>query len=216
MPKTVEEDVYEILQREIVSGALPCGEFLSQRKLGDLSGASVISVRAALRRLENEGLVENIPQWGVRIPADTPATVRDRYFMRETLELAAVRRIAGKLTNEQAGRLADLAVECDRLQGDDSKAVARFAESHLKLHLAIAAFSGSPLLEDALRRLNLRSMMLMNAQRGWGKLFDREPRHHQDLVNTLIEGDTRRAANAMRSHIRRGLQHELDALTNGQ
>lgn len=90
MPTTVEEQAYLSLRQEILGGELPAGEFLSQRKLAARSGVSVISVRGALRSLENEGLIENAPKWGVRIPQDTPATFTDRYFMRETLEVGLI------------------------------------------------------------------------------------------------------------------------------
>ena len=212
MPTTVEEQAYRSLRQAILRGDLPAGEFLSQRKLASLSGTSVISVRGALRRLENEGLIENVPRLGVRIPAETPETVADRYFMRETLEVAAVRRIAGKLDKVQTANLKKLARECDHIQGTDPAAVERFADAHMRLHLLIASCSGSPLLEESIRCLKLRGLMAMNAQRGWAQARDSGPRHHQDLVAVIVTGDTGRAVRAMSRHIRRGLRHELAAL----
>ena len=212
MPTTVEQQAYHALRKEILGGGFPAGEFLSQRKLAARSGASVISVRGALRTLENEGLIENVPQWGVRIPVDTPETIEDRYFMREVLEVAAVRRMAGKLDKIQIAQLKELARECDGIKGEDDAAVERFADAHMRLHLLIASCSGSALLEESLRRLKLRSLMALNAKRGWAQARDRSPRHHQDLIKILVAGDTPRAARAMARHVRRGLKHELQAL----
>jgi DNA-binding transcriptional MocR family regulator len=65
-PPTSEQQVTDRLRRHILAGELPVGEFLSQRKLAELAGTSVISVRGALRQLENEGLIENVPRAGVR------------------------------------------------------------------------------------------------------------------------------------------------------
>jgi DNA-binding transcriptional MocR family regulator len=61
--KTTVEKAYSILLSAIMENRLPRGEFLSQRKLADMTGASIISVREALKKLEHEGIVESIPRW---------------------------------------------------------------------------------------------------------------------------------------------------------
>lgn len=213
MPLTSEERVYDRLREQIFSGAFPTGEFLSQRMLASRTDASVVTVRAVLRRLENEGLIENVPRWGVRIPIDTAEDVKDRYFMRETLEVAAVRKIAGKLVREKARQLTELAKACDGIRGTDEEAIREFAEVHTKFHLQIARCAGSKLLEAFLKRLNLRSMMLMNANRGWARGRDRGGSYHQDLVKVIVSGDATRAIREMRRHIQRGLKNELEALS---
>lgn len=216
MPLTSEERTYESLREQILGGEFPRGEFLSQRMLAARTESSVVTVRAVLRRLENEGLLENVPRWGVRIPAESVEAIRDRYFMRETLEVAAVRRIAGKLDPGQASTLKSLAAECDSVPREGEEAVRRFAAVHAQLHLGIAGCAGSPLLKSFLRRINFRSMMLMNASRGWARGRDTGPTHHQDLVSAIVSGGAGNATREMRKHVRRGLTGELEALRSDQ
>ena len=112
---TSEQKVVEALRSQIMEGRLPVGEFLSQRKLANLTHSSVISVRGAVRQLENEGLVENVPRMGIRIPKETPAIIRDRYLIRHALETTAVERIFGTLSDEVQKQLLEMAAELDRL-----------------------------------------------------------------------------------------------------
>ncbi len=85
--KTSSEKAYQALLREILGGSLPKGEFLSQRMLAELADTSIISVREALKRLEYEYLLESVPKWGVRIPVETRARIKDLYGIREALEV---------------------------------------------------------------------------------------------------------------------------------
>jgi DNA-binding GntR family transcriptional regulator len=213
-PKTDEELAYERLRQAFVNGDLPIGEFLSQRKLAEIAGVSVITVRGALRMLERDGLVENVPRWGVRIPVETEARVRDRYFMRELLELAAVRRLASGDAECDPWLLRDLARRCDSMAGSgDPEDLAAFAQAHFDLHHAIAACSGSPLLVETLDRVFYRTMMLFDTRM---TLVDRDSYNvrHVPLVEDLLCGDPALAERSMRHHIETGLQYELEAVRN--
>lgn len=212
MPKTQEDIALERLRNAILDGDLPAGEFLSQRKLAGRVGAAVVTVRGALRRLENEGLIENVPRWGVRIPVETEDTVRDRYYLREILEGAAAQRIAGTLSENQAEQLLELARQCDEAEGEGEAAIQEFAARHQALHRFVAEASGSPLLQQTLERLFVRGAMVTNARRGWSQGRSREPEHHQRLAQTLIAGPAAAAGEAMQEHVRQGLQAELSTL----
>ncbi len=212
MPATQEDIVFAAMRDGILNGEVPVGAFLSQRKLADQFDTSLITLRAALRRLENNGLIENVPRWGVRIPEDTPEQTRDRYFVREVLELAALARMRRNMTEATAARLKELAEGCDQLGGTGDAAVRKFAEVHHALHRFIVVRADSPLLLEQFDRLMARSLMLSNARRGWAR-GDRDPDHHQQLVKDLLTLTPARAANALRAHIRRGLDNELAAIS---
>jgi DNA-binding GntR family transcriptional regulator len=212
-PVTEEQRVLDRLRALILAGALPQDEFLSQRKLALRAETSLVSLRGALRQLESEGLIQNVPRWGVRVPREGAQEIQDRYFMRETLEVAAVRRFAGCLEPAAARQLRALASACDAVGAlKDPDAVERFVQAHLAFHRHIGACSGSPLLMAFLSRLNNRTGMALNARRGWARGRDRAGQHHLALAQILIRGDADRAEAAMREHIRRGLNNELESL----
>lgn len=211
-PQTKEDLAYQGLKELIVLGELPRGTFLSQRMLAAKCGVNVVTVRGALRQLENDGLIENVPQWGVRIPEETEEAVRDRYFLREILEVAAVRRIVARRHEIDPAELTAKAAACDTLStepGDDYK---KYAERHYAFHQALTNLSGSPRLAEAYARLWMRTVMLWNAERGWHRGYDRSPRLHQDLTRAILEENEETAVAAMVEHIRHGLELELAAL----
>ncbi len=209
---TSEQHVTEQLRGHILAGELPVGEFLSQRKLAELAGASVISVRGALRRLENEGLVENVPRAGVRIPQDTPSSVRNRYLVRRALESAAVEQICGELSEEAKIALRNMAEQLDRLAKEHTETdTQQFARLHHNFHLLIAESTGNPLLVQMLKRVINPSLMMLNARRSWQQPSELH-QNHTALVKAVISGNKTDAVQAIQTHIEIGLKSELSAL----
>ncbi len=209
---TSEQQVAEQLRRHILAGELPVGEFLSQRKLAELAGTSVISVRGALRQLENEGLIENVPRMGVRIPQDTPSSVRDRYLVRSALEATAVQQICGKLDEKEKAALLEMAAELDRMAGEHTAETWRdFARLHQEFHLLIAESTDNPLLVQMLKRVINPSLMMLNAARSW-KTPSALEENHTDLARAILSGNPDDAVRDLREHIQVGLESELAAL----
>ena len=210
--KTKEQVAYERLMDLIVHGNLPENEFLSQRKLAARIDSTVTNVRAALRQLESDGLIENVPQWGVRIPVEDAKTLRDRYFVRETIEVAAVRRIVARKPAASAGEILSLAREADRISSNPDSDIAEFTPVHSLLHAKIVEAAGSPRLYRLYRKVQLRSRMVWNAQRGWLRGLDRSPGHHLSLAEAVLEGDEQAAVAATVRHIGNGLRNELEVI----
>ena len=165
MPLTNEETVFRALKTGIAAGVVPVGEFLSQRKLARQFDTSLITLRAALRRLEHHGLIENVPRWGVRIPEDTPEEVSDRYFVRETLETAALRRLLPRLDEDKKEHLLNLAASCDGIRGSGEAALRRFSDAHVTLHRRLVEYAESRILLEQYDRLMARNLMPANARR---------------------------------------------------
>ena len=123
-------------------------------------GATIVTLRSALRLLGNDGLIENVPKWGVRIPEETCKSISERYYVRELLEVGAAEKLRAHHTEEMIAELSAMAKECDQMMPDAPDAWRGFAEKHFHLHLRIAELTGNGLLAETLSRLNFRSMML--------------------------------------------------------
>ena len=64
----LKEQAYAALKERILTGAFPSGELLSERQLvAELGGMSKTPIRAALERLEADGLVRISPQQGILV-----------------------------------------------------------------------------------------------------------------------------------------------------
>ena len=215
---TSEEKTYYRLKEKILEGGFPVGKFLPQRSLAADVDATIVTLRSALRLLENDGLIENVPKWGVRIPEEDEASLRDRYFLREVLELGAVKRMLELYRSDDQVKslLLKLARDCDEMKPENPDSYREFAEKHIKLHHQIVEYTGSRLLVKEIERLNFRSMMLTNSSRGWLQCNDyRFTTHHSDLIMDLFTLPEAQALEAMRKHIRYGLELELNVIHLG-
>ena len=208
-PKTKEELAYEDLKELILAGQLPKDEFLSQRMLAQRVGTNITTVRTALRQLENDGLLENVPQWGVRIPVETEERLRDLYFMRELLEMGAVRRCVQNRDAVDVDLIMRKAKSCDALARKLPENVVAFSQAHFDFHLELAKQSGSELLVQNLNRVHFRSWLLWHDVRLWKR---RNLVDHEKLVNVIFSAGEDGAAEAIRGHIEGGLQAELAEL----
>lgn len=206
---TAEESAYQKIRTLILEQGLPVGEFLSQRMLAKEVGATVVPVREALRRLVADGLIESVPRWGVRIPVDSEEQICDRYFLRETLELAALRRVRERSNPAVIEQLRHQAQCCDDIAEHPDGDTRKFAQTHYAFHALFVELSGSPLLAEAVNRLNLRSLLWQNASRVWGQGIHRHGPYHQQLVEAIFVPDEVAALAALRAHIRVGMDFEL-------
>ena len=212
-PRTKEELAYEDLKVLILAGQLPKDEFLSQRMLAQRVGTNITTVRTALRQLENDGLLENVPQWGVRIPVETEERLRDLYFMRELLEMGAVRRCVQNRDAVDVDLVMEKAKRCDALARKLPENVVAFSQAHFDFHLELAKQSGSELLVQNLNRIHFRSWLLWHDVRLWKR---RNLVDHEKLVTVMFSTSEDDAAEAIRRHINGGLQAELAELRKVQ
>ena len=207
--RTKEEQAYEDLKAMILEGDLPKDVFLSQRMLAARVGTNITTIRTALRQLERDGLIENVPQWGVRIPVETEERLRDLYFVRDLLEIAAVRRIVQLRDSVDSQALREKAKLADSFARKLPENVIAFSKAHFEFHLEVARQSGSELLFYTLNRVHFRNWLLWHDVRLWK---NRHLIDHQKLVEILLKEDEDTVVKYMRIHINNGLENELAEL----
>lgn len=208
-PASLADEAYLAIRDEILRGQLRPGTPLSARRLATELGMSVLPVANALRRLEDDGLVERRARAGtrVRVPSDTD--IRELYELREALETQSARLFAERATPAQRLELRRLAEQLDVLfsrlppSGDDPEFRFAVHSQHVQLHMYIAEHSRSRLIARMIERNHL---LILN----W--LFDvtarrtpLPPTFHSTLAGSIVSGDPEAADAAMRAHVRYGL-----------
>jgi DNA-binding GntR family transcriptional regulator len=206
---SLADRAYAAIREEILRGQLRPGAPLSRRNLAHELRMSVIPVTDALRKLEEDGLVECRPRAGTRVRIPSESDVRELYELREALESQSARLFAERATRAQRAELRRLARKVDGMFGkmargrNDSAFRFRVHTQHLDFHRRIAEHAGSRLLQQMIDR---RHVLILN----W--LFDvvgrRTPlpaRFHSSLAAALVSRDPATADKAMRAHVRYGL-----------
>jgi DNA-binding GntR family transcriptional regulator len=207
--KSLADEAYVAIRDQILRGELRPGMPLSRRRLALRLGMSVLPVSDALRRLEEDGLVESRARAGTRVRVPTEHDVRNLYELREALEAQAARLFAERATLAECQELELLAAQVDASfddlasRGDD--AGFRFAvhSNHVAFHMRIAEHARSPLVKQMIDR---KHVLILN----W--LFDVAGRRtplprsfHMNLAKALTSRDPDRADAEMRAHVRYGL-----------
>jgi DNA-binding GntR family transcriptional regulator len=147
-----EDSAYGRLRTAILILELIPGERVSERGLQSLLGASRTPIRAALMRLENEGLTQREGR-GWRVTPIDLAEVRAVMEYREALEVAAVGLAVERADDEELATLRALA-EAHRGCDDEETGLRDFTDFHLALaHLSRNQFLVDG-MEGALTRLS--------------------------------------------------------------
>jgi DNA-binding GntR family transcriptional regulator len=207
--KSLADEAYVAIRDRILRGEFRPGMPLSRRRLAKRLGMSVLPVSDALRRLEEDGLVESRARAGTRVRVPNERDVRDLYELREALESQAARLFAARATLGERQDLQRLAEHVDasfgKLTTAADDAAFRFSvhSDHVEFHLRIAEQSGSRLVKQVIER---KHVLILN----WlfdvaGRRTALPPRFHGQLAEALTSGDPERADAEMRAHVRYGL-----------
>lgn len=102
------ENLYAQLQMDIIKGNLPAGKKLTEQSLCEQYKVSRTPVREALRQLEIEGLVENVPNRGAFVVGFNEQDIKDMYELRKTYELQAVKWAIERISDEELDELGEI------------------------------------------------------------------------------------------------------------
>lgn len=138
------DSAYGRLRTAILSLELVPGERISERGLESLLDASRTPIRAALMRLENEGLTRREGRGWKVTPIDL-AEVRAVMEYREAVEGAAVRLTIERADDEELAALRELA-DLHRDADDEATGLRDFSD----FHMALVRLSRNQFLADGM------------------------------------------------------------------
>jgi DNA-binding GntR family transcriptional regulator len=190
---------YATLREAVLSLALPPGAVIARGAIAQRLGISQTPVREALIRLQDERLVEVVPQSATRVARIDLSSAREAHVLRLAVEVEIVRRLAVAPSPALAEAVqAELARMEAALREEDEAA---FVAADEAFHAALYAAAGVPGLRelvrsrsghlDRLRRLHLPSP---------GKA-DAVLREHMALAEAIAAGDAPGAERRLRSHL---------------
>lgn len=141
-PETVTEFVTEKIRDRIVLGALQPGQKLSVYDLAVELGVSRVPLREAVRQLEAESLVDNLPRRGTVVRPLTFEDVTDAFEILDKIEVIAARRAA---ISSDGSTAKEMRYWLDQMQALSDQGVSPISEEMLHAHRAFhfALFNGS-------------------------------------------------------------------------
>ena len=199
------------LRKMIAAGELPAGQRIAEIATAEALGVSRMPVRMALRRLEQEGLVEKCGARGYMVRSISPAQVVGAIQVRGVLEGLAARQAAERTLDRATVKLIE---EClatgDGLFAKGHLVEADLGEYHainIRFHATIVNASGNPALMQALARNNSLPFAAASAMALDRMDLEEEYRHlsaahaqHHSIYRALIQREPEQAEAIMRDH----------------
>jgi DNA-binding GntR family transcriptional regulator len=204
----LKDRAYAELKDRILRGDCEPGTFLSERQIVGWLRMSKTPIRAALEKLETEGLVRVSPQQGILVRELSIHDIADQFELRAALETYVVRHLAGRLTPDQAGQLeANLAAQERALREHE---LAPMVTLDAEFHILFSRFLGNREIIEVMERLRgkiHRVILRVNEQHP-----DRlavSVAEHRGIASAVIDGDAALAARRVEEHLELGKQYLL-------
>lgn len=211
------DQVFEAMHTAIMSGELPAGHHLRIRDIAAQLGTSVMPVREAIRRLEENGLAESLPHRGAVVKSLTPEELLDIYTVRRLLEIEATRQGAEHSTAEDLAAMeSELKAIEQALGADQSVAYLNHDENLLSV---VYAASGNPVLLNTIQTLwqRCRPYKIVGVKGDQRSMGQHElVMFQQRLVEAVRAGDPEEAVAATAGSLDAAIQRIRDALDDRQ
>ena len=195
---SLADQVFEKLENDIIHGTYQRGEILTELKLVEQLGVSRTPIREALRRLEQERLIEETGK-GSLVLGITADDLLDIMNIRERIEGLAAYYACVNMTDEGKEELSHIVDLQDFY-------FAKWDTEHLRqaddmFHDAICELSKRTVIRDTLQPLHrktrrYRKTVMQDKERAALSLQE-----HHVIVEALQSGDPEKARAAMDAHM---------------
>lgn len=198
--ETMAMRVVAALRDDIVTMALRPGDIISESDIAGRYGVSRQPVREAFIRLAQQGLLLIRPKRATVVKKISPDGVRQSRFIRESIEVEIVRRLAGQPGPDAADILNELIKDQEAASSSgDSR---RFHALDELFHRTLARLAGVEyawqLIDDHKMQLDRVRYLTLGASSSQRAIAE-----HKTIVEAIGRADPAAAEAAMRDHLGR-------------
>lgn len=197
--KSLTSMIFEKIREDILIGKYPSGEKIVEAKLAEEFGVSRTPVREALKQLELDGLVDNIPNRGVIVKGISSQDVEDIYTIRISIEAIAVKWAIDRMNDNDLQKLKDIyeLMEFYTFKNDIDK----IAELNTKFHETIYNATKSRYMEHVLKDFQyFMKTTRYRSLRSPGRVKN-TLKEHKEILDAFIEKNKEEASKAIINHI---------------
>jgi DNA-binding GntR family transcriptional regulator len=187
--------IYAVLKEMIADHRFQPGARLNVESIARELDVSRTPVWEAVRRLEQEGLVEDIPNRGVFMSSFTAEKALDLYAVREVLEGMAARLAAARIDDSSLQKMS----ECLQRQREviENLDILAYSKLDFEFHATVYDACGNEWLKELLDTIkNKMRPLSLHMQPDFLRLID----HHDELLRALRGRDPEKAEHAFRRH----------------
>lgn len=196
---SLRDQVERTLSSRIVAGEFAPGTVLTVPTLAREFGVSATPVREAMLNLARRGFLSPLRNRGFEVTAVSTEELRELGDIRQLLEAPPMRWLAGKLPEETAERLLELADEIVRA-GREGR-FEDYLEADTTFHLTLLELTGNRHLMRLVRELRQQTRLTGLVNLADSDELEGSSLEHAELVRLLVAGDGEGAEALMRRHI---------------
>ncbi len=203
---SLADQVFDHLEQEILSGVYQRGEALTETKLSAQLGVSRTPIREALRRLEQEGIVEETAKCCI-VVGISEQDLADIFLIRSKLEGLSASIAAEKRSDEQLAELKE-AMELQEFYYEkrDAEQIKRMDNRFHETLYKIAGRSFS----DTLLPLHKKVQKYRRASVESHSRAAASVAEHRRVFEAIAEKEPTTAKEAMERHIHNAYQHIIE------
>ena len=208
---SLADQVFEKLENDIIQGVYPRGEILTELKLVDQLGVSRTPIRDALRRLEQERLIEDTGK-GSRAVGITEEDLEDIMNIRQRIEGLAAYYAAKNMTPEGLAELTHI-VDLQDFYYDKGDAE-QLRQVDEQFHDLICYLSERTVIMDTLIPLHRKTRRYRRiSMEDWSRTVNTR-KEHKAIFDAMASGDADLAESLMAKHIENAKKHMLGGFIN--
>lgn len=211
-PKTSVNEVYEKIKRIILVFDLKPGQKIRDDQLSKQLKCSRTPVREAIIRLEQDGLLERIPNQGVFVKKFSIKDILEIQTVQELLESPTAQLAIENHTEADLAILRDNIERCKRAVSEDN--LSTYCVESLRFHHTIYEASKNAVLAQILQ--NLREKLVIKSRIGFlnPERVHTNIQDHEKMLACLIERDTKQMAHVIRNHLAEAQKNFLSVIEN--
>ena len=202
--RSVQNIVYSTLRNSIINLNLAPGTAISETEISQKFQVSRTPVREAFIHLSKEGLVEVIPQKETLVSLIDPARVEQEFFLRESLETAALELFLRNNGNRYFSEMEELIASQSKAL--KSKSYIDFINDDDSFHQVIFKAAGQYLSWEVLASMSGHYHRIRMLTIWMAGIADEKVSEHKKILNALKKGDPKEAKKMLYSHL-----HNLEA-----
>ena len=206
---SLADQVFDRLENDIIQGVYQKGEILTELKLVEQLGVSRTPIREALRRLEQEHLIEDAGK-GSRVIGISEEDVIDIMSIRQHIEALATYYATLNMTPEGLEQLSHIVDLQDFYYSKGDLEHLRQADD--AFHDAICRLSGRMVIYDTLSPLLRKTRRYRRISMQDTDRIGHTMKEHRQMYEAIMAGDAKLAMELTTRHIQNAKEHMVGSV----
>lgn len=202
---SVEEYIFSEIKNAIFNRKIPLNYKLSEETLAQAFGVSRTPIRAVLKKLQHEKIVQIIPNKGAYIYQPSEKEISDVFQLRLLLEKEAVKIACQTMSAQQYDELENMTIkeEEEFKKGDYEKGIELTSQFH---HFLVKLSNNNFMINYNHELLNITNVYLAFHDTVQIEC-PMSPKEHRGIIEALKNKDIEESVNAVDEHFKHIKKH---------